>query len=70
MGKFIKKENIAAQILMGIFTAILILSLLFGIYAMFTPNSGLVVLISLGVALVNFILLVVIKLLVKIAEKK
>lgn len=70
MGKFIKKENIAAQILTGIFTAILVLSLLYGIVVTFTPDSGFIPLISFGVALVSFILLVVIKLLTKIAEKK
>lgn len=70
MGKFIKKENIAAQILTGIFTAILVLSLLFFVVGLITQSPAPLVLISLGVALVSFVLLVVIKLLVKIAEKK
>lgn len=70
MGKFIKKENIAAQILTGIFTAILILSLFFFIVGLIAQSPTPFALISIGIALVSFVLLVVIKLLVKIAEKK
>lgn len=70
MEKFIKKENIAAQILTGIFTAILILSLFFFIVGLITQSPTPFALISIGIALVSFVLLVVIKLLTKIAEKK